>query len=194
MKKKLTGTITGVFVGQNWHTIESSRVASVQATFEGLAGDQHAGLTRLSDVRVPQYPRRTVIRNTRQFSMLSVEELADIALAMKIPEVLPEWLGANLALRGIPDLTMLPPATRIFFPGDAVLVVDAENLPCTGPGKAIQQHYPDIPRLVQSFPKAAIHKRGVVGWVEREGIIAEGDTVWLLLPPPVTYHYWAAPT
>jgi len=29
----------------------------------------------------------------------------------------------------------------MFFPRDAVLVVDAENLPCTGPGEAIQQHY-----------------------------------------------------
>jgi hypothetical protein len=48
-------------------------------------------------------------------------------------------------------------------------------MPC--PGEAIQQHYPDVPKLVQRFPKAAMHKRGVVGWVEREGHIAEGDTV-----------------
>jgi hypothetical protein len=51
----------------------------------------------------------TVIRNTRQFTMLSLEELAEIAYAMQIPEVLPEWAGANLAIQGIPNLTMLPP-------------------------------------------------------------------------------------
>ena len=121
--------------------------------------------------------------------MLSVEELAEVARALCIPEVLPEWVGANLAMQGIPDLTMLPPSTRIFFPGDAVLVVDAENMPCTGPGEAIQQHYPDVPKLVQSFPKAAMHKRGLVGWVERPGYINEGDEVWLLPPTLVTYSY-----
>jgi hypothetical protein len=84
---------------------------------------------------------------------------------------------------------MLPPSTRICFPGDAVLVVDAENMPCTGPEEVIQQHYPDVPKLVQRFPKVAMHKRGVVGLVEREGYIAEDDTEWLLLPPKVMYSY-----
>jgi hypothetical protein len=189
MKTKLNGIVTGIYIGKHRHTIESSRVPSVKATFEGFEGDLHAGLTRWSDVRVPHYPRGTVIHNTRQFSMLSIEELAEIAQAMQIPEVLPEWAGANLAVQGIPNLTMLPPSTRIFFPGDAVLVVDAENMPCTGPGEVIQQYYPDVPKLVQQFPKAALHKRGVVGWVEREGHITEGDTVWLLLPPMITYSY-----
>jgi anti-sigma factor ChrR (cupin superfamily) len=74
MKTKLTGIVTGIYIGQHRHTIESSRVPSLKATFEGFEGDLHAGLARLSDVRVPHYPRRTVIRNTRQFSMLSIEE------------------------------------------------------------------------------------------------------------------------
>lgn len=189
MKPKLTGTVSGVYIGQHRHTIESTPVPGVQATFEGLVGDNHAGLTRLSDVRVPHYARRTIIRNTRQFSMLSLEELAEVAAALCIAEVRAEWVGANLAMQGIPHLTMLPPSTRIFFPDDAVLVVDAENLPCTGPGQVIQQHYPGVPKLVQSFPKAAMHKRGVVGWVEREGYIKVGDTTWLLLPPKVSYSY-----
>jgi hypothetical protein len=46
-----------------------------------------------------------------------------------------------------------------------------------------------VPALVQRFLKAAMHKRGVFGWVEPEGNIAEGDTVWLLLPPKVKYSY-----
>ena len=127
MKTKLTGVVTGIYLGRHRHTIESSRVPGVKATFEGLQGDLHAGLTRLSDVRVPHYPRRTIIRNTRQFSMLSIEELAEVARALQLAEVLPEWVGANLAMQGIPNLTLLPPSTRIFFPGDAVLVVDAEK-------------------------------------------------------------------
>lgn len=189
MTKYLTGTVTSLLIGQSRETIESSSVARVRATFEGLEGDIHGGLTRRSDVRVPHYPRGTVIRNTRQVSILSQEELAEVAAAMKLLQILPSWVGANLELRGIPDLTLLPPSTRIFFPDDAVIVVDAENMPCTGPGNAIQEHYPDIPKLVQRFPKAAMHKRGLVGWVEREGCINDGDTVRLLLPPRVVYNY-----
>jgi hypothetical protein len=84
---------------------------------------------------------------------------------------------------------MLPPGTRIFFPEDTVLVVDAENMPCVGPGNVIQGYYPDKPKLTQAFPKAAMHKRGVVGWVERVGYINERDEITLLLPAPVTYSY-----
>ena len=189
MKKTLTGTVTSVLIGSDRRIIDTCSVPRVEVTFEGLVGDQHAGLTRRSDIRVPHYKRGTIIRNTRQVSMLSIEELADIAAALCLPRVLPEWLGGNLAFQGIPDLTMLPASTRIFFPDDAVIVVDAENMPCTGPGEAIQAQYPDVPKLVQKFPKAAMHKRGLVGWVEREGYINEGDEVTLLLPPPVTYSY-----
>ncbi len=189
MNKYLIGTVTQLLIGPSKETIESSNVARVRATFEGLEGDRHRSLTRRSDVRVPHYPRGTIIRNTRQVSILSEEELAEVAAALEIPRVLPAWVGGNLELRGIPNLTMLPPSTRIFFPDDAVIVVDAENMPCIGPGYAIQDHYPDIPKLVQRFPKAAWHKRGLVGWIEREGYINDGDTVRVLLPPHVVYSY-----
>jgi hypothetical protein len=189
MKQRLTGIATHVMIGNVKHTLESCRITRVQVTFEGFVGDLHAGLTRLSDVRVPHYPNGTVIRNTRQVSLLSIEEMTDIAKALQLPEILPEWLGGNLAFEGIPHLTMLPPATRIFFPEDTVLVVDAENMPCIGPGNVIQGYYPDRTKLAQAFPKAAFHKRGLVGWVERMGFINAGDKVTILLPAPVTYSY-----
>ena len=189
MTKYLTGTVTHLLIGSSKETIESTCVARVRATFEGLEGDRHTSLTRRSDVRVPHYPRGTIIRNTRQVSILSEEELAEVAAAMELPRVSPAWVGANLELRGIPNLTMLPPSTRIFFPDDAVIVVDGENMPCIGPGEAIQEHYPDIPKLAQRFPKAAWHRRGVVGWIEREGYINNGDTVRVMLPPRVVYSY-----
>lgn len=188
MAKYLTGTVTQLLIGSR-HSIESCNIARVQATLEGLEGDTHKGLTRRSDVRVPHYPRGTIIRNTRQVSILSQEELAEVAKAMEIPHVQAAWVGANLEMRGIPNLTMLPPSTRIFFPDDTVIVVDGENMPCIGPGNAIQEHYPDRPKLAQRFPKAAMHKRGVVGWVEREGYINDGDSVRVLLPPRVVYSY-----
>src|SRR5712691_6008360 len=105
--KELTGTVTHLLIGQSRHTIESSSVARLQATFEGLEGDIHKCPTRRSDVRVPHYPSGTIIRNTRQVSILSQEELAEVAAALKIPQLLPAWVGANLELRGIPNLTLL---------------------------------------------------------------------------------------
>ena len=83
--------------------------------------------------------------------------------------------GRESGYAGHPQSDFASTLDAHLFPGDALLVVDAENMPC--PGEVIQQHYPDVPKLVQRFPKAAMHKRSVVGWVEREGYIAEGDTV-----------------
>ncbi len=81
--------------------LEKSHVPSIRLLFTGIEGDCHGGLTRKSDSRMlKQFKRGTEVRNTRQVSILSVEELADIAQAMGIPEVKPEWVGANLVTRG----------------------------------------------------------------------------------------------
>jgi len=189
MKKPLEGLVLSIFVGRDPEALEKGMVPNVKVTLEGFEGDKHAGLTRLSDVRVPHYPEGTVISNTRQVSIVSREELEQIAKALNVPSIAAGWLGANLNLLGIPNLTQLPPSTRLFFPQDAVLVIDSENEPCTGPGRVIQKHYPDVPKLTSAFPKAAINKRGLVAWVERAGMIMTGDTVSIDLPPQVIYSY-----
>ena len=90
---------------------------------------------------------------------------------MGIPAVKPEWVGANMVVRGIPDLTLLPPSTRLQFPSGAMIVVDAENHPCRYPADIIAGHHPEA---AMGFVKAAMHKRGVVGWVEAEGVVRTG--------------------
>ncbi len=185
---------TRVLVAINPGAVEDDPLALVstprpqaQVTLEGFAGDKHAGLTYRSGSRTPHYPRGTVIRNTRQVSLVSLEELELVAAALGVPALLPEWLGANLAVQGIPDLTRLPPATRLFFPQDAVLVVEGENMPCVYPGKVIQAQYPEAPGLANRFPKAAIQRRGLVAWVERPGIIVAGDSIVARIPPQALY-------
>ena len=79
-----------------------------------------------------------------------MEDLDRLATAMELPVIEPEWLGANLVLRDIPDFSHLPPGSRLFFPDTAVLVVTEQNLPCVHPGNIIQMHYPDTPRLAQN--------------------------------------------
>jgi MOSC domain-containing protein YiiM len=105
---------------------------------------------------------------------------------MGIPEVKAEWVGANLVTSGIPDLTLLPPSSRLQFPSGATIVIDIENLPCRYPAEVIANHYPN-PTV--GFVKAALHKRGVVGWIEAEGMIARGDAITVWLPPQRMYSH-----
>ncbi len=162
-------------------TLEKGRVEEVRATYAGFDGDCHSGLTRESCVRVKaQYAEGTEIRNTRQISVLSQEELAQVADKMGISEIEPEWVGANLLLSGIPDFTFVPPSSRLIFSGGAALVVDMENGPCKFPGDVIEEYHPGKGGL---FANKALGKRGVTCWVEREGQIRVGDDVALHLPP-----------
>jgi hypothetical protein len=172
----ITGRVERVFVARESETLVSARVARATAAFGGFEGDKHAGWTRRADARVPWYPRGTIIRNERQVSIVSSEELARIALALGVSEVRAEWLGANLELSGVAALTLLAPRTRLVFSSGAVLTVEGENMPCRGPGRAIQRAL-GIRGIEARFPKAALGLRGVVATVELPGEIAEGDTV-----------------
>lgn len=173
-------------VARREETLCSEPLASVEAGWEGFAGESHGGLTRPSCVRVRAlYPEKgTEIHNTRQVSILSVEELAEVAEALGIPELRPEWVGANLLLEGIPEFTTIPPASRLQFEGGAVLTVDMENGPCRYPAEVIERHHPGHG---MDFPKVARGKRGVTGWVERPGRIALGEGVRLHVPPLRAY-------
>jgi hypothetical protein len=155
--------------------------ARVTVTFAGFEGDRHAGLTRKSDSRTPFYPRGTEIRHDRQVSLVSVEELAQVAAAMHLTELPADWIGANLLLQGIPRLSQLPPMTRLFFSGGVVLLVSGENHPCLIAGRAIQDSAAaagiELPGLAELFPKAAKHRRGLVATVELPGVIHPSESV-----------------
>jgi MOSC domain-containing protein YiiM len=162
--------------------VASSPVAALHLGFDGIVGDRHSGLTRRSTSREPWYPRGTVIRNDRQVSIVSGEELAKVAKAMGLPMLDPAWIGANLAIKGIADLSALPPGTRMTFADGAVLKVEAENGPCRVAGRSIAGHMPGREGLDLWFPKAARHKRGLVASVEKPGTIALGAHVDVWVP------------
>lgn len=167
--------------------LEKAEIAEARLRFAGVEGDCHGGLTRKSDSRMlKQYKCNTEVRNSRQLSILSAEELAEVAGVMGIPTVKPEWVGANMVLSGIPDLTLLPPGTRLQFPSGAMVVVDAENHPCRYPADIIARHHPEQKK---GFVAAAMHKRGVVGWVEAEGVVRTGDKVTIWIPPQRIYAH-----
>jgi hypothetical protein len=126
-----------------------------------------------------QYPRNTEIRNTRQFAILSDEELAMIAGDMGLAVLDPALLGATMVLEGIPDFTHLPPSSRLQGTSGATLVVDLENRPCTLPAKPIDVRHAGFGK---AFKPAAKDRRGVTAWVEREGLFTLGDAVTLHIP------------
>ncbi len=158
----------------------SEPVGEIMARFTGIDGEVHAGLTVPSCVRmVPQYVKGTEIRNTRQFSVLGAEELTEIARRMGIEALSPSLVGASMVIAGLPDFSHIPPGSRLQAASGATLVVDLNNRPCTYPAKAVELAHPGYG---QAFKPAAKDRRGVVAWVEREGLFTLGDEVRLHIP------------
>ena len=177
----LRATVTFLGLNQTGSDLSTSAANELSLNFAGVEGDSHSGLTRPSCVRVKsQYPKGTEIRNTRQLSALSAEELSKIQLTMQLDELSPCWIGANLVLTGIHDFSQLPPSSRLIAKNGTSLVVDMQNAPCRFPGDIIEQHKPG---KGTSFAKAALGKRGVTLWVEREGLLRMGDVLTLHIPP-----------
>lgn len=149
-------------------------------TFAGIPGETHGGLTRPSCSRVvTQYPKGTEIRNVRQLSIMSKEELDAIASDCGLASLNPALVGASLVIHGIPDFTHVPPSSRLQLAGGATLVVDMENRPCHLPARVINAMHPGAG---DAFKAAAKGRRGVTAWVEREGQISIGDTLRLHVP------------
>ena len=152
----------------------------VFAHFAGMAGEVHHGLTAPSCVRMTdQYPQGTEVRNTRQFSVLSVEELDEIAKGMGIAALSPSLVGASMVVSGIPDFSYVPPGSRLQAASGATLVVNLNNRPCTYPERAIEKAHTGHGK---KFKPSAAGKRGVVAWVEREGMLRVGDEIRLHIP------------
>jgi hypothetical protein len=160
--------------------IDCRPLAEMRLAFSGLEGEVHAGLTRASCSRVvDQYPRGTEIRNTRQVSIVAAEDLEAIAAELGLDRVDPAWLGASVVVRGIPDFSHVPPSSRLQGPSGATLVVDMQNRPCQFPARTIEAARPGHGK---SFKAAARGRRGVTAWVEREGLLALGDSLRLHIP------------
>lgn len=186
----VVGKVEGVYLGLDATDLTSTPQSAVEVTFEGFTGDRHSGITRPSDGHVSHHPRGTLIRNFRQVSIVSVEELREIAAIVGMGEIRAEWVGANLAISGIPSLTCLPPATRLFFPSDTVLTVEGENLPCLSMAKSVQKHVSSWKGEPDEIVRAALRRRGLVAWVERPGVIRSGDQVQIGFPTEALYDFW----
>jgi len=161
-------------------TLRAASLHEVDLTFAGVEGEAHGGLTRPSCSRVTsQHPKGTEIRNVRQLTILSDEELAAIGAGIGLDRVHPAQVGASLVVRGIPDFTHVPPSSRLQAPSGATLIVDMENRPCHLIAPVIEE---DSPGHGRNFKTMAKDRRGVTASVERPGLIAVGDQLRLHVP------------
>ena len=89
VKSKYIGTITWLRrVSAPEVNIRSQAVKTTETNFDGISGEPHFGATRSSCVRVTMlHIKDTEIRNTRQRSILSAEENAEIAGRIRLKEL-----------------------------------------------------------------------------------------------------------
>jgi hypothetical protein len=166
---------------------QAKRVETLEVDLEGIVGNRHRGWTRAADSRVPYLKRGTTIRNERQVSLVSIEDLAEIARRLEIERVDPAWIGANVVVSGIALFSHLPRGTHLFAPGGTILIVTDMNAPCTLAGEAVASHVPGRPEIKLQFPKLAQGLRGVVATVEHPGAIKSGDALTARVPAQWVY-------
>jgi hypothetical protein len=174
-----TCVIGGLFAAKDRDFV-TAPVDAIDLSLDGIPGDLHGGPTRKTGGREPWHPRGTVIRNDRQVSLVSTEELAHIAMTLGLDALPAEWIGANILIESGPISTYAP-MTRLMAPSGATLVITAYNAPCRQSGRAIAERTGTAAHELD-FVRAARGLRGIVGYVERPGRIACGD-VLKVLPP-----------
>jgi len=177
--EKIVAQVVSVHVGAEGD-LHKDEHASIQVELDGIVGDRHQSFER-SAFDGDKQPEGTIRRNERQWSAVSVEELADIQAAMDLSEPpTATCLGANLCFSGIAELSRLPKGTVLKFPSGAELIVEEYNPPCRYMGEKVASLYTTNsgePLSSTAFSKASKLTRGVVGAVEVAGTISAGDDV-----------------
>jgi hypothetical protein len=184
--RRIKGRVVALFVTTDPKHFETAAVDRMVLGLDGIAGDRHGGFERRSGGREPWYARGTPIRNGRHLSILSVEDLAEIARRLEVGEVDAQSIGGNLVVEGIPRLSMLPRGTRLAI-GQAALHVDDQNAPCRIAGRSLARHL-ERPEIELAFAREARRLRGVVSAVDRAGEIAVGDEIVAHLPEQWIYR------
>jgi hypothetical protein len=177
--KTLKGKVASLHMGNNKDLSKQSRV-SLMAEIGGFNGDKHQGPVRETWEGEWQ-PAGSKRRNERQWSGVSVEELAHITERLELTEPLsPETLGANLCIEGIPGFSLLPKGTMLVFPSGAMLLVEEYNPPCADMGAQIASKYStrsSQPLTDKTWLRPAAGRRGLVGVIDFPGEIRVGDEV-----------------
>ena len=177
--KTLMATLISLHTGSN-EDLSKDACQNVQAELDGLVGDKHRGQSREAYAGDDE-PPGTIRRNERQWSGVSVEELAVIQKRLDLVNPLsPATLGANICVEGIEDFSDLPKGTKLVFRSGAVLLVEENNPPCVDMGEQVAAKYETNSGKTltrNEFLRPAVGRRGVVGVVDVPGKLTVGDEV-----------------
>jgi MOSC domain-containing protein YiiM len=182
--KRIDCILDSVYLGTDDHGLGKESCLSLNAQLSGFVGDRHGSYFRETWAGDDKQQEGTTRRNERQWSAVSLEELAIITDAMDLKEpLLASSLGANLCFSGLPNISKLPKGSIFRFPSGAELVVEEYNPPCLDMDeKLISMHTPKTNSKLYKgdFLSAAKYCRGIVGVVEVPGMIHSGDKVVVL--------------
>jgi MOSC domain-containing protein YiiM len=168
-------------------TVEKFPEPELTLDRNGVIGDRFYGPTRYSN------SRHTVIPNDRMWSAVTIEDvmftlahwnklLRDKQLPARLTELDPAWFGPNICFSGMIAFSLVPPGTQFVFSGGPILIVAEENQPCMTAAQFIADRYADQNVKPEFFVKAALLHRGLVGYVEKGGIIRVGDSATVVYP------------
>ena len=184
----IIGQIESVYLGVAGESLVKQPRTSLQAELDGFVQDRHGSFERESWGVGDKQPAGVIRRNERQWSAVSLEELADITREMNLTEpVSAASIGANLCISGVPNLSQLPKGSIFKFPSAAELMVEEYNPPCKVVSKKIASLHTTIsgePLKENAFSEAAKFSRGLVGVIEVAGEINEGDQFEVLIYEP----------
>ena len=187
---KVSGRLVRVLdaQGKGRLSFRSHAVANLTLDFEGIVGNRHRGMTRGADARVPYLKRGTEMRNTRQLSIVSVEDCAEMARRLELATFDPAWIGANLVVDGIANFSYLPRGSKLTFEGGVILTNEDQNAPCSIAGEAVMLANSGRDDIKAAFPKVAKGLRGVVATVEHPGVIFPDSSFTVRLPEQWIYR------
>ncbi len=156
-------------------SVNGTPITSCMFNLEGPENDTHSGFTRsLSGhdgvyLRTSDRKKGDQVFNWRTWTGLSQEEIREVEsqLGLDVPQ---GCLLENLVVSGIPGFSQLAPTSRLVFSREGsdvprpILVVWEENGPCKTVGERLEHHHAQ-PGLKTDFIAAALHRRGVMGFV-----------------------------
>ena len=177
--KTLIGNVISLHAGDQ-EDLGKPPCQSLDAELGGFDGDKHRGPARETWEGEWQ-AAGTVRRNERQWSAVSAEELELISERLDLSKMLsPATLGANLCIQGVPEFSLLPKGTTLWFPSGAVLAVEEYNPPCSDMGAQIASKYTTRsgePLTDTTWMRPAAGRRGLVGVIDVPGEIRIGDEI-----------------
>ncbi|MCA9383270.1 MOSC domain-containing protein [Candidatus Dojkabacteria bacterium] len=183
MKDQLIGegVVNGVFIGSE--QVRSVPAEKIYLDWDGIRGDRHYGRTKFAGVREKYLAKGTEMINLRQVSIVSTEELDQVAKLLEVDNIMPEDVSANITISGIPDFTKIPFGSIMQFELQANLLLTGDNFPCIIPGQEIEDRTGQ--KMAHLFAKQAVHKRGQTALILRPGIIKPGSRFQIILPKEV---------